>query len=477
MANWGRDAETGRVESPVGRALCAVLPPLAALAIEALLLSTVSRWLLFNAAVIISSWLGGLAAGLVSTLLSAGLVWWFLMPPERSLESADPGYYVTVAIFLTVGTAVSFLHDNLRRTRRALAGAATELAEAQRLAHIGSWTWDFRTNTGWWSPELYRIHRRDPALPLPGPADLSKFFTPESGAALHEAAERLSRDGAPFELELESISPDGVHTWVSTHGEAVRDNAGRLVGLRGTSQDITRLKELERMKEEWTSVIAHDLRQPIGVITMSVEMLPEQHVGEISKPESAIVHHIRSAAQSLNRMVNDLLDVSRIEAHRLSLERAWVDPRRLVHETLEHLRHLTEHCRVDISTEGALSPVYADPGRFEQILGNLVSNAVRYGDRSAGIRVLLTQRGDEVLFSVVNRGRGITDEQLSRLFTRFGRSTTTPGAGVQGIGLGLYIARGLVEAHGGRMWAESRPGETTTFNFSLPCRDAAAAAA
>src|SRR5262249_22523316 len=152
-----------------------------------------------------------------------------------------------------------------------------------------------------------RIHRRDPALPLPGPADLSTFFTPESTLALQQAAERLSKEGTPFELELESISPDGVHTWVATHGEGVRDADGLLIGLRGTSQDITRIKELERMKEEWTSVIAHDLRQPIGVITMSLEMLPEVHPRELSKPESASVHHIRSAAHSLNRMVNDLL--------------------------------------------------------------------------------------------------------------------------------------------------------------------------
>lgn len=476
VANWLRDAATGRAKGPVQWILCAAVPPLLAFAIESLLLGTVTRWLLFNGAVIVSSWLGGPAVGLASTVLSAALVWWGLMPPERALQITDPRYYLTVVIFLAIGIAVSMLHESLRRARRGLASAAGELEEAQRLAHIGSWTWDFRSNTGWWSPELYRIHRRDPALPIPGPADLSTFFTPESNLALREAAERLNKEGAPFELELESISPDGVHTWVSTHGEGVRDASGRLVGLRGTSQDITRLKELERMKEEWTSVIAHDLRQPIGVITMSLEMLPQVHPRDLNKPESASVYHIRSAANSLNRMVNDLLDVSRIEAHRLSLERKWMDPQRLVEDTLDHLKHLTEHCRVDVNAEGGVSPVYVDPGRFEQILGNLVSNAVKYGERRSGIDVRLTQSGHEVLFAVENRGPGISSEDLSRLFTRFGRPATQ-GTGVSGIGLGLYIARGLVEAHGGRMWGESKPGETTTFYFSLPSRDAAAAAA
>jgi signal transduction histidine kinase len=285
------------------------------------------------------------------------------------------------------------------------------------------------------------------------------------------------REGTAFELELEAVFPDGGSCWVATRAEALRDSAGQLVGLRGTSQDITRLKTLERMKEEWTSVVAHDLRQPIGVIAMSAEMLPDSQPGDVTKPESMSVHHIRSAARSLNRMVNDLMDVSRLEAHRLSLERDWHHPGQLVHETLEHLRHLTPQADITVATRGTLHPVYVDRDRFEQILGNLVSNAVKYGDRKTGIRVELTQVGDDVRFGVMNHGKGMSSDELARIFTRFGRTKGAHGSGVSGLGLGLYIARGLVEAHGGRMWAESVPGGTTTFNFSLPCHDGAEAAA
>ena len=446
MAKRFQDSRTGRA---VRWALCAALPPLIAFGLESVVLSTVTRWLMFSAAVIVSSWLGGAAAGVASTVLSTTLVWWYLVPPERDLGSGDPRYLLTVAIFLAIGTAISLLHESLRRARSALVATTTELEEAQRLAHIGSWTWDYRTRTGWWSPELYRIHRRDPSLPLPGPEELRHFFSPESAVAILTAVTQLNRDGTPFELELEAIAPDGSSLWVLTHAEAVRDSAGRIVGLRGTSQDITRLKTLERMKEEWTSVVAHDLRQPIGVIAMSAEMLPDARPG--GKIESASVHHIRSAARSLNRMVNDLIDVSRLEAHRLSLERAWRDPAQLVHETLDHLQHLTPHCPVAVSTETDLLPVYVDRGRFEQILGNLVSNAAKYGDRDRGIGVRLTQTGDQVTFAVVNHGKGIPSNDLPRIFTRFGRATGARDSGVSGLGLGLYIARGLVEAHGGLM--------------------------
>ncbi len=145
------------------------------------------------------------------------------MPPERALGAADPRYLLTVTIFLAIGTAVSLLHENLRRARRALGATTNELEEAQRLAHIGSWTWDLRTKTGWWSPELYRIHHRDPSLPLPGPDELRQFFTPESAAAIRAAVEKMMQDGTPFELELEAVFPDGASCWVATHGEAVRD--------------------------------------------------------------------------------------------------------------------------------------------------------------------------------------------------------------------------------------------------------------
>ena len=106
-----------------------------------------------------------------------------------------------------------------------------------------------------------------------------------------------------------------------------------------------------------------------------------------------------------------------------------------------------------------------------------MSNAVKYGDPKSGIHVHVAQVGDAVRFGVVNRGKGIAKDELPRIFTRFGRTEGTHASGVSGLGLGLYIARGLVEAHGGHMWAESVPGETTTFNFSLPCHDRAEAAA
>jgi PAS domain S-box-containing protein len=373
-----------------------------------------------------------------------------------------------------IGTEIT----DIRRAEEELQRTANDLKDAQRVAHIGSWSMDVKTETLHWSEELFRIHGRDPALPPPSlRGELPSLFTPQSMTVLNAALEKLMKDRQPFELELETVHPDRSNGWIAVRGESMHDASGQLVGVRGTAQDITQLKHLQQLKDEWMSVIAHDLRQPIGVIKMAAELLPDLHVGKMGADEGTITQRIRSAANGLARMVDDLLDMSRIEARRLSLERVWADPKAMLHEALERLAHLTTGRHVAVTEAGSLPKIFVDPVRFDQILGNLISNAVKHGDKDGEIRVHAEQRGGEVEICITNQGKGIEPEELSRIFTRFGRSKKTRGSEVPGLGLGLYIAKGLVEAHGGRMWVDSVPGKTTDFHFTLPSRVAAKEAA
>ena len=354
-----------------------------------------------------------------------------------------------------------------KRDEEAITRAATELREAQRLAHIGSWSWDLADNLQW-SDELYRIFDRDRSLPLARPFRYgSSVFTADSSEQLRQAVDKLVAGGNPFELELEFPRRDGSTGWVAARGEAVRDSSGRIVGTRGTVQDITRVKELQRMRDEWTSIIAHDLRQPIGFIVMAADFLPTLHQDEPEK-ERDLTERIRSAANTLARMVNDLLDISLLEADRLKLERKSMDPRLLVSETLKRVAHLTGERRVKVVEGPGLAPVFVDPMRIGQVLGNLVSNAVKYGEKDREIIIDERRRDGEVEIAITNYGSGISPAELPRIFNRFARSKSTRGSGVLGLGLGLYIAKGVINAHGGRIWAESTPGETTTFHVTLP---------
>jgi PAS domain S-box-containing protein len=363
-----------------------------------------------------------------------------------------------------------------KRVEEALRQSARDLREAQRVAHVGSWSWDLHDKMVW-SEETYRIFGRDPKVPLPIPfTPGAEVFTRESAERLRVAVDKLVAGAGPYEMELEFVRPDGSTGWVAARGENVVDEHGKVVAISGTVEDITTVKDLQRMREEWTTVIAHDLRQPIGFIEMASEFLPTMHSGVISDREKDMAHRIQSAAQNLARMVDDLLDMSLLEADRLRLERDWIDPRTLVRETIGRLSHLTGNRRVKVRDEGGLLPVYVDPMRIGQVLGNLVSNAVKYGDKDSEILVQLCRQDGQVEVSVTNHGKGIDPQDMPRIFNRFVRSKSAPGVGIPGLGLGLYIANGVVKAHGGRMWADSIPGRTTTFHVTLPTSGAAKAA-
>ncbi len=578
-------------------ALIALVPPLLAFAGEKMVFEPLgSRWLLMVAAVIVSAASGGILAGLVATITSAVLVWWFLVPPVQTLGTSDARFYLSVVLFLAIGYAVSLLHERLRRTserltrivrqnqgildyspnaiviktvdgrytmvnhgfeeithhglaeargrgdaqlfpaelarrlrsndERALATrrpvvteetveidglrrvfdvttfplidernaifalcgiwtditqrkhdeesllrAASDLRAAQRVAHVGSWRWDLVTGEVDWSDEMYRIFGVEPT----GAPRSAMFFEsdstvlkPESKALARAAVDKTLADGTPYEVDLEFTHPDGSTRWVESRGEVVRDETGRIVRITGTSADITKLKELQRLRDEWTSVIAHDLRQPISTILMASSMLPDVHAGALNESERSLVKRMDSAAQSLRRMVDDLLDMSLLQANRLRLEQKWTNPRDLVRETLERLAHVQGIDRVRVREESALSPVFVDSMRVGQALGNLVSNAIKYGREQTDITVALKQRADEVEIAVTNQGPGIPPDEVPRLFDRFMRTRTARGSGISGLGLGLYIAQGVIQAHGGRLRVESTPGETTTFFAVLP---------
>jgi PAS domain S-box-containing protein len=364
-----------------------------------------------------------------------------------------------------------------KRTEEALRQTARDLREAQRVAHVGSWSWDLHEKMTW-SEETYRIFGRDPKVPLPIPfTPGAGIFTPESTEQLRTGVEKLAAGEGPYEMQLEFVRPDGTTGWVAARGENIRDEHGKIVAISGTVEDITTVKELQRMREEWTTVIAHDLRQPIGFIEMASEFLPTMHAGVVTGREKDMANRIQSAAHTLARMVDDLLDMSLLEADRLKLERDWVDPRNLIRETISRLSHLTKDRQVRVRDEGGLIPVYVDPMRIGQVLGNLVSNAVKYGDKDSEILVQLCRKKGQVEVSVTNQGKGIDPQDMPKIFGRFARSKSAPNWGVRGLGLGLYIANGVIKAHGGRMWAESTPGKTTTFHVTLPTVGAAREAA
>jgi signal transduction histidine kinase len=169
-------------------------------------------------------------------------------------------------------------------------------------------------------------------------------------------------------------------------------------------------------------------------------------------------------------MIDELLDVTQLDSRRLVLVRSEIDPVRSVREICERMGLANEGRPISVREAGVPRKIWADPGRFDQVLSNLISNAGKYGAPATEIQIEIEGRADEVEVSVTNWGKGIPSDELPKLFQRFMRSTSSRASKTEGIGLGLYICKGLVEAHGGRIRVESTPQESTTFHVTWPVR-------
>ncbi|WP_441287221.1 PAS domain-containing sensor histidine kinase [Sorangium sp. KYC3313] len=255
---------------------------------------------------------------------------------------------------------------------------------------------------------------------------------------------------------------------VLVNAAQVRSDDGELQGAVAVFHDISAFKEMERQRQEWIGVIAHDLRQPIQVIATASQLLGraagERPVADCRKQ----LDRITSSIERLRRMIDDLLDASRIDARQLTLDRSPVNLRAQLGEILEKSAEVTAGHALRLEVNGDVPAVLADPGRLEQIVTNLLSNAAKYGRPEGDIVVAVDAGPGSAHVAVTNWGGGIPEASLPYLFKRFSRAPDAVPRSVRGVGLGLYITKALVEAHGGSISVESSPGGATTFRFSLP---------
>jgi PAS domain S-box-containing protein len=267
--------------------------------------------------------------------------------------------------------------------------------------------------------------------------------------------------------EVVGMSPEGREIPCLVSAAPVLDEEGRLQGAVAVYEDIRALKELERLRIEWTAIVAHDLRQPVQTIGMQASLLAKAdpaHAAQLSR--------IQRATEQLKRMIADLLDLSRLDVRELPLSLETVDVPALAREVVARMGDESVDRPVRVESGPDVPAIRADPLRVEEVLANLLSNAVKYGSPGTAIEVSIEVEAEDLVVSVANEGSEIAPEDVPQLFERFRRAKGASESPVRGVGLGLYIARGLVEAHGGHMWVESASGRTT-FRFALPLRSKA----
>jgi signal transduction histidine kinase len=258
--------------------------------------------------------------------------------------------------------------------------------------------------------------------------------------------------------------PDGRTLWVSAGAAPIRAPDGVIVGAVLTLSDMSRLRELQEQREDLSRMIAHDLRTPLGVIVAQAKLLARRN--EAATTVRSRADAIATSAQRMAAMLSDLVESALIESGRLRLDVEPVDLPAMARELRSRLAAPYDGERIRVEAEPGLPPVPGDPARLERVLVNLFTNALKYSQPASEVVVRVARDGDDVALEVRDRGQGIAAEDLPHLFERYYRALGS--ARFEGVGLGLWTARRLVEAHGGSIGVTSVAGQGSVFRVRLP---------
>jgi len=237
------------------------------------------------------------------------------------------------------------------------------------------------------------------------------------------------------------------------------------VGIALTMQDMTQIKELDRIKSDFVSTVSHDLRSPLTAILGYVELL--DRVGPLTDMQREFVERVHVSVQSITTLINELLDLSRIEAG-FDTQKEFFSIEAIIDATVEELRESADTKNQVITQEVPpdLPPIFASPSRIQQVLANLVGNAIKYTQETGEVKIIARTEADQLILQICDDGPGILPAEQPFVFDRFFRASNV--GETDGTGLGLAIVKSIVENHHGRTWVESVPGQGSTFTVVLP---------
>ncbi len=392
----------------------------------------------------------------------------------------------------------------------ALRKSESDLRRAQHFAHVGSWTWHTDTGLLEWSDEMFEIFGLDKETFT---GDLGEVIAsaihPDDRAAVEESNRSVIEDATPIPLEYRIVLRDGTErvVWAEA-GEMVRDESGKVVSLSGTVQDITerkrieqeimqlntelemrvqerteeltatneelidantRLEEATRAKSDFLASMSHELRTPLNSIIGFSDLLSKGMVGDLTAEQDKQIHMINASGKYLLELVNEVLDLSAIEAGRMRIEHRPVDVEASVRAVVDSLGPAAADRGLTLTweVEPDAAQVVSDRVRLEQVLFNILGNAVKF-TVAGGITIHALDDGKDVVISVADTGPGIPAHELSRIFDEFYQAERPNAAKTEGTGLGLTVSKRLMDMLGGTLEVESTPGEGSTFTVRLP---------
>lgn len=265
-----------------------------------------------------------------------------------------------------------------------------------------------------------------------------------------------------------------VNAYAHAHVEIFQHIASQLALTAEKSRLYDQLVELNDLKNKFLGMAVHDLRSPIGIIKGYVSLLQDELLGGLAIPQREALLTIEKHCEKMLVLINELLDISAIESGRLTVGREKIELAAYLKGCFENYALLAKAKSMSLRTEipGNLPEVLIDPNRIEQVIANLVTNAIKFSKPNSEIVLRAALLEKAVVVSVIDQGQGIPEDEIPQMFRHFSKTTIKPTGGETSTGLGLFIAKRIVEAHGGKIWVESQPGTGSTFSFTLPLENA-----
>jgi PAS domain S-box-containing protein len=304
---------------------------------------------------------------------------------------------------------------------------------------------------GWTVEEL--MERRD------------ELVHPDDRELTRQEVQRLRLGGTAVDFENRYALKEGGWRWLSWRAVSVPEKGL----IYGVARDISEQKRVEQMKTDFISVVSHELRTPLTSIRGALGLVAGGVAGELPEKARALVDIAARNSERLARLINDILDVERIESGQMKFRLAPQDLAALVEQAVEANQTYGQPYGISLRiVEAERALVRMDADRMQQVLSNLLSNAVKFSPRGAVVEVGVTARNGRVRLRVVDRGKGISPEFRAWIFEKFTQADATSTRQQGGTGLGLSISKAIVERHGGRIWFETTPVQGTTFFVELP---------
>ena len=377
-----------------------------------------------------------------------------------------------------VGTITDL--SELMIKEQALREFSNRLELATKAGGIGVWDYDLDTGVLQWDDRMFELYgvSRDQ---FPAPYDVWRKAFRSDDLALAEANfKKVMEDGEPFETEYRIFWPDGQERYIQAFGEVLFDKEGRKQRMIGVNQDITQRKlseqamkqakraaeDANQQKSAFLNIMSHELRTPLTVILGYLPILKNQQ--QMPPPETVkqIAEDMDISGQHLMEMINDLLDISKIEAGQMTLDVDEVQVLPLIEQMLRKFKYQANKKHIQLLIQAEDFSFRVDERRLRQILINLIGNALKFTEKG---QITVSARDDDtyVSFSVTDTGIGIAEQEIPLLFNTFHQVDNSSTREAGGSGLGLAITKRLVELHGGSIKIESKPGEGSAFTFTI----------